>query len=277
VLWLVDVRGCVMIRRMSWLCLAALLPWLMAAVPARAAPPTPDEVANAYSDEEIIDGFMRTVFGAEGNQTARTDIVHKFTGPVRVLVVSTATEDRTAQIGKFIGTLNKVVDNLNIRLVKRQSDANMVVFLVDRSRYQAVIRETLPKGFDTRFIESSHCSGVTGGKRDGTLESAYIYIPTTEGWRQTRHCMVEEITQSLGPVNDDWTLPNSIYNDYSDVPGLGVFDWFILNTLYDRRIRPGMTPDEVRPILPKAIADARKRLKRLVATKVIDPAKKPGE
>jgi hypothetical protein len=153
----------------------------------------------------------------------------------------------------------------------------MVVFLVDRSRYRAVIRETLPKGFDTQFIESSHCSGVTGGKRDGTLESAYIYIPTTEGWRHTRHCMVEEITQALGPVNDDWTLPNSIYNDYSDVPGLGVFDWFILNTLYDRRIKPGMTRAEVEPILPKAIADARKRLKRLVATKVIDPAKKPGE
>ena len=264
-----------MFARVRLFCLALLL--LLPATPAPAAPPTPDEVANAFTDEEIIDGFMRTVFGAEGNQSARKDIVRKFTKPVRVVVLNRAVTDRTAQVAKFIATLNKVVDNLSIRTVKNERDANMVVFLVDRSAYRAVIRETLPEGFDTRFIESSHCSGVTGGKRDGTLESAYIYIPTTEGWRHTRHCMVEEITQSLGPVNDDWRLPNSIFNDYSDVPGFGIFDWFILNTLYDRRIRPGMTPDEVRPILPKVIADARKRLARLVATKVIDPGRKPGE
>jgi len=259
------------------LCCLALLLFAGPVAAASAATPTPDEVANAFTDEEIIDGFVRTVFGAEGNQSARKDIVRKFMGPVRVAIINRAVTDRSAQVAKFIATLDKVVDNLSIRTVKKQSDANMAVFLVDRSAYTGVIRETLPEGFDTRFIESSHCSGVTGGKRDGTLESAYIYIPTTEGWRSTRHCMVEEITQSLGPVNDDWRLPNSIFNDYSDVPGFGIFDWFILNTLYDRRIKPGMTADEVRPILPKVIADARKRLKRLVATKVIDPGRKPGE
>lgn len=266
-----------MFSRVRLCCLALLITLLVPVAAVRAATPTPDEVANAFTDEEITDGFMRTVFGAEGNQDARKDIVRKFMKPVRVVIINRAVTDRTAQVAKFIATLDKVVDNLSIRTVKKQTDANMAIFLVDRSGYRAVIRETLPEGFDTRFIESSHCSGVTGGKRDGTLESAYIYIPTTEGWRSTRHCMVEEITQSLGPVNDDWRLPNSIFNDYSDVPGFGIFDWFILNTLYDRRIKPGMSPDEVKTLLPAVIADARKRLKRLVTTKVIDPGRKPGE
>jgi len=269
-----------MIRRVGMKCLAVLAVLAVltgAGGAARAATPTPDEVAHAYSDEEIIDGFMRTVFGAEGRQSTGVDIVHKFTGPVRVLIVNRAVVDRSAQVAKFIATLDKVVDNLSIRTVRREADANLVVFLIDRSAYAATIRSVLPPEFDASFMISNHCSGVASGAADGRLKSAVVFIPTTEGWRHTRHCMVEEITQVLGPVNDDWRLSNSIYNDSSDVPGFGIFDWFILNTLYDRRIKPGMTADEVRPILPKAIADARKRLKRLVATKVIDPSKKPGE
>lgn len=242
--------------------------------PALAAPkpaPTPEEVSMAFSDEEITDGFMRTVFGSEGAPSvADNDQVHKFTGPIRVFVVSTAITDRRAQIERFVRILNRTVANLNIRTVKRKEDANMVVHLVNRSEYTKVIRATLPPDFDTRFLESNHCSAVTGGRRGGVLENAHVFIAASETWRPFRHCMVEEITQALGPVNDDSSLPYSIFNDDSEVPGFGIFDWFILNVLYDRRVKPGMSPEEVKPVLPKAIADARKRLKKLVAAKVIE-------
>jgi hypothetical protein len=245
---------------------------LCAAQPAFAKPGlTPDEVAAAFTDDEITDGFMRTVFGAEGkSDKADVSHVHKFTGPVKVYIVSTAMEDRRPQIQRFIRILGRTVQNLSIRVVKRREDANMVVHLMNRSDYRKVIRESLPSDFDTRFLESNHCSAVTGGKRNGVLERAQVFIAASEGRQQVRHCMVEEIVQSLGPVNDDYNLPYSIFNDYSGVQGFGIFDWFILSALYDPRIKPGMSAAEVRPILPKAIADARKRLKGLVAANVIE-------
>jgi len=266
-----------MLFRVRLSCLVLLMTLLAPMAAVRAAPPTPDEVANAFTDEEIIEGFMGTVFGAEAQQATDADIVRKFVRPIGVLIVNRAAVDRTPQVAKFIATLNKVVDNLRIRVVKREEDASLIVYLLERSAYSSTIRETLPAGFDTTFMVTNHCSGVASGTSDGILKSATVFIPTTEGWRHVRHCMVEEITQVLGPVNDDEALPNSIFNDYSDVPGFGIFDWFILNTLYDRRIKPGMSPDEARKLLPAVIADARKRLKRLVATKVIDPGRKPGE
>jgi len=252
---------------------------LLFSLPAAAAAPplTPEDVAAAFSDDEIIDGFMKTVFGAESGDTgADTTRLHKFVAPIRVYISSDALQERRPQVERFVRILNRTVANLSIRTVKTRDDANMVVFLVNRSEYRNIIRETMPADFDTRFLESNHCSAVTGGKRGGALDSAFVFIAASEGWKQFRHCMVEEIVQSLGPVNDDYSLPYSIFNDYSEVQGFGIFDWFILNTLYDKRVKPGMTADEVRAVLPKAIADARKRLKKLVASKVIETGSANG-
>ena len=77
--------------------------------------------------------------------------------------------------------------------------------------------------------------------------------------------MVEEIAQSLGPVNDNDALVHSIFNDQSRISGFSVFDWFILNMLYDRRVRNGMTEREVVRVLPAVIRDARARLPRVLA------------
>ena len=266
---------------------AALLGLSLLASPLAAAPAahaanaaatlTPDDVANAFSDEEIIDGFTKTVFGAESRGTnADTTRLHKFVAPIRVYIVSTAMTDRRPQVERFIRVLNRTVANLQIRTVKSRDDANMIVFLVNRSEYRKVIRETMPADFDTRFLESNHCSAVTGGRQNGVLDSAFVFIAASEGWKQFRHCMVEEIVQSRGPVNDDFTLPYSIFNDYSEVEGFGIFDWFILNALYDKRVKPGMTVEEVKKVLPRAIADARKRLKKLVASKVIETGSANG-
>lgn len=258
---------------------AALIGLSLLLAPAVAAAPalTPDDVAAAFSDEEIIDGFAKTVFGAESSGTnADTTRLHKFVAPIRVFIVSTAMTDRQPQVERFIRILNRTVANLSIRTVKKRDDANMIIFLINRSEYRKVIRETMPPDFDTRFLESNHCSAVTGGRQGGQLDSAFVFIAASEGWKQFRHCMVEEIVQSLGPVNDDYSLPYSIFNDYSEVQGFGIFDWFILNTLYDKRVKPGMTIEEARKVLPKAIADARKRLKKLVASKIIETGSANG-
>lgn len=231
---------------------------------------TVQDVVDAFSDEELVDGFVRTVFGAETERGGRladdaTTTVKKFRGRVRVHVMNLASEDRSGEVKRFVEVLRRTVQGLRIGLVDSSDDANMVVFLVDRSDYRRTIRDTLPASFDTRFLEFNACSAVTGGRRGEGLQRAFIYIAANEGRSSFRHCMVEEITQSLGPVNDDPSLVHSIYNDNSRVGGFGVFDWFILNMLYDRRVRIGMSEAEVRRVLPAVIRDARRRLPGVLA------------
>ncbi|MBB4304158.1 hypothetical protein GGD81_003214 [Rhodobium orientis] len=250
--------------------LAALAFWLAAASTALAATPHVEAIVTAYSDEQLIDGFMRTVFGAEDPSQRRgpgANHIRKFPGRVRVHVIDLARRDhRTGDIRRFVAKLDRTVKGLKMSMSADQNRAEMIVFLVDRADYRGVIEETMPRQFNKRFLISSDCSAVTGGRRGDNLDRAFVFIVVNEGRRAFRHCMIEEISQSLGPVNDDWRLKESIFNDYSTVSRFNVFDWFILNMLYDRRVKVGMTPRQVERVLPAAIADARIRLRRIVAT-----------
>lgn len=241
-----------------------------AAKPAAAAKeslPTAEDIAYAFSEAEIIDGFMRTVFGSEGPKAiAVTNArVHKFTGPVRVWIQSHSRfDDRRFFVRSFIRKLDRIIPNLDIRVVKKPDKANMTVYLVDRSQYRPMVKEHVDEAGRATFMQENDCSALVTANPDGSLKEATVFIVVNEGYRAFRHCMVEEITQSLGPINDDSSLVYSIYNDYSDVEGFGIFDWFILATLYDRHVKPGMTPGEVLPVLPRAIMNARKAMIRLV-------------
>lgn len=239
-----------------------------AADPARG--PTVPEIVAAFSDAELVEGFRRTVFGTEvfraGHQDPDTiTTVKKFTGPVRVEIVDRASVDLSHMVRRFIRTLDDSVAGLDIAEARSREEANMFVFLVDRMDYRRTIRETNPAAFDTSFLEYNACSAVTGGRRSRGLERAFVYLVANEGTAGFRHCMVEEIAQSLGPVNDDPRLTHSIFNDDSRISGFSVFDWFILNMLYDRRVKNGMRDVEVIPVLPAVIASARGRLPRVLA------------
>jgi len=226
------------------------------------------EIVHAYADDELITGFLGTVFGAEatrggGADRAALGEVKKFRGRVRVHIINLGNVDHTAEVVRFIRLLASSVHGLKIGLEPNVDRANMVVFLVDRADYRSTIRQTM-EGTDSRFLEQNDCSAATLGRRDTGLERAFVFVVADTGGRNFRHCMIEEITQSLGPVNDNPGLPFSIYNDRSDRGTFGLFDWFILNMLYDRRIRVGMTPAQAVAVLPAVIADARRRLPGVV-------------
>jgi hypothetical protein len=70
-------------------------------------------------------------------------------------------------------------------------------------------------------------------------------------------CLYEELLQSLGPINDDPTLPWSMFNDDVHFGFFGVYDQYLLNILYHPRIQAGMTRDEVQAVLPQVLPEVR--------------------
>jgi hypothetical protein len=64
-----------------------------------------------------------------------------------------------------------------------------------------------------------------------------------------RSCVHEEVAQGLGLPNDSPAARPSIFNDDEEFALLTRHDELLLRILYDRRLRPGMRPDEARPIV----------------------------
>jgi hypothetical protein len=70
-------------------------------------------------------------------------------------------------------------------------------------------------------------------------------------------CAYEELLQAMGPINDTSSVPWTMFNDKVSMGFFDVYDQYILNLLYDPRIRPGMTVEQVKAVLPEALAGVR--------------------
>jgi hypothetical protein len=70
-------------------------------------------------------------------------------------------------------------------------------------------------------------------------------------------CAYEELLQALGPINDTNSVPWTMFNDNVQIGFFDVYDQYILNILYDPRIRPGMKAEEVRAVLPQVMPAVR--------------------
>ncbi|MFZ5710697.1 MAG: DUF2927 domain-containing protein [Pseudomonadota bacterium] len=68
-------------------------------------------------------------------------------------------------------------------------------------------------------------------------------------------CIHEELAQGLGLANDSPSARPSIFNDDEEFALLTRQDELMLRILYDRRLKPGMTADEARPIVERIAAE----------------------
>src|ERR1043165_3484329 len=91
----------------------------------------------SFTDGEIVDGFMKTAFGAEYHLAGRVDRIRKYEAPVRVFADGSNRADRKAQLAKIVGDIASRVQHLDIAMAETGEDANVIVKLVrDRDLYR---------------------------------------------------------------------------------------------------------------------------------------------
>ncbi len=237
------------LTRRSPLCFAVALLLSLASTP------TP-----AFTDAELVDGFRRIVFGSEYPSWGwQADIVKKFVNPVRVYVDDRSREQRGDEVARFVRSLPGLVDGLNMHIVVSPSEANFRVFVVDRRDYRnVVVREVY--GRATSTFAPGRCLVRVVSTSHGIVRSDAVIV-ADEGDSVFHRCTVEEVLQGLGPINDDRTLAESVFNDSSRHTTFTRFDRHLVNMLYDTRVRPGMSEAEVGRVLPAVAAAVRARLK----------------
>ena len=92
------------------------------------------------------------------------------------------------------------------------------------------------------------CTARVYSGRDFAIKLADIRI--SADWNLVRrHCILEEITQALGLMNDSTYFQPSIFNDHSRQQKLSPWDELVVRAHYDRRIRPGMVWRSAEPIV----------------------------
>jgi len=218
-----------------------------------------------FTDGEITDGFFKTAFGAEFQLAGRVDRIRKYDMPVRVFADTAKRPDRKAQLAKVVADIGQRIQHLDIAMADTSDDANIIVNMVrDRDLYS-----TITKFYGSeraREIRSSLDPQCLSGFRKNEqfeIEHSDVILTVDNGDFTFLDCAYEELLQSLGPINDTSSVPWTMFNDQVSMGFFDIYDQYILNILYDPRIKTGMTIAEVRDVLPEVLADVRVWVKKV--------------
>ena len=139
-------------------------------------------------------------------------------------------------------------------MARTAREANFRIYIVDASDYVRTVRDEVFNNPDVDV--PGQCIVRVLSRRSGILRSDAVIV-SDQGLSLFRRCMVEEILQGLGPVNDNQSLPHSVFNDRTTFDYFTPFDQLILNMLYNPRVKPGMTKRQVRPLTDDILRYAR--------------------
>lgn len=137
--------------------------------------------------------------------------------------------------------------------------ANFHVHVVSEDEREAlapVLRAELP-GLSardiagvTRMPRTTYCLVYArSSAANSVFDRAVVVVRAEHPDLLRQACYNEELAQALGLPNDSSQARPSIFNDDEEFALLTRMDELMLRILYDPALRPGMTEDEVRPIV----------------------------
>ena len=124
-------------------------------------------------------------------------------------------------------------------------------------------RSTATNAREIRASLDPQCLSGFRKNENYEIEHSDVILTVDNGDFVFFDCAYEELLQSLGPINDTDSVPWTMFNDKVSMGFFDVFDQYILNLLYDPRIKAGMTVEEVKVVLPEVLADVRAWVKQV--------------
>lgn len=202
---------------------AALAPW-----PAAAQMPPLDDLLRQY-----VEVAFRNEFGG----AHRFGRIVKWQEPIRARLEGPNAEAYKAQVERQFAILTRLT-GLSIEVVdgfRPFANVNMTITFIDTGG---------------RGPENPERACFSSAYEDDNfvLRKAEIWI-TADIPELRQHCIVEEISQALGLLNDSSLLFPSIFHDDSRQQALSPWDELMFYAHYDPRIRPGMTSAQAMPII----------------------------
>jgi Protein of unknown function (DUF2927) len=212
-----------------------------------------------FTNDEIKDGFFKIAFSAELQLGAPVERVRKFDEPVRIFVASKGLPDRRSEIAAIIADIRAHVNHLDVAITNDRQAANFTVTLVADRDLRRTIRAHYGNDKARRIQQSlsPQCLSGIGKDERFRIRRAEVILPVDAGEFTFYDCAYEELLQALGAINDDRSVPWTMFNDDVQMGFFDLYDQYLLNILYDPRVRPGMTKEAVDRVLPDVLPTVR--------------------
>lgn len=142
------------------------------------------------------------------------------------------------------------ITGLDIKPAAMSEKANLRIIFASEKDLDRSLSDDFGLSDDTfrrQIIQDSVCLARVKASKKGEIKSAGVIIPVDRARAHGKlmSCVVEELTQVLGLVNDSAKVFPSIFNDRSFNDFLSGLDYVLLKLLYEPEIEAGMRRTEL--------------------------------
>ncbi|MEL6586185.1 MAG: DUF2927 domain-containing protein [Pseudomonadota bacterium] len=223
---------------------------------------------------QLARDFMALTFQLETGRAL--PVFTRFEGPITVGVQGAAPEVLQADLDDLLRRLRR--------------EARIDISRAKSGEMPSITITALPRAQLQRYVPGAACfvvPRVSGwkdylAKRFGpevdwtTLKQrrrASVFLPSDVSAQEIRDCLHEEIAQALGPLNDLYRLPFSVFNDDNIHVALTPYDMLILRATYDDALHSGMGQTQVAERLPTIFARINPRGRTQDGTRVVESSR----
>jgi hypothetical protein len=198
----------------------------------------------ASSGNSLTRDFMDLTFAMESGRGLET--FSRFEGPVTVALAGDVPGSAARDLGLLIGRLRS---EAGIDISPVTGAATITVEFTSRAELRRMAPTAacfvVPNVGSLAEYRRKRGSDLVDWAQVTRRERAAVFIPSDTSPQEIRDCLHEELAQALGPLNDLYRLPNSVFNDDNFHSVLTSFDMEILRLTYSPGLQSGMSLNQV--------------------------------
>lgn len=231
----------------------AVLPALPEMTPLPAAMPAPPLADR--SNERLGTDFLELAFRMESGRAIPT--FSRFETPITVALTGAIPESAPADLNRLMSRM-RAEAGIDIRPAAEGARAAITVQFLPRRTMQRLVPMAacfvVPGVTDWDGYRQKRGTDTVDWARLKARTTAAIFVPSDTSPQEVRDCLHEELAQAIGPLNDLYRLPDSVFNDDNFHTVLTGFDMLMLRVYYDGALQSGMTEAEVAARLPAILS-----------------------
>ncbi len=202
------------------------------------------------ANNDLALDFIELSFKLESGRNL--PVFTRFEGPVTVAINGNAPASLQYDLNRLVSRL-RAEARIDISQTGA-GPANITINAVPRSDIRKLLPQAAcfvaPNVSTLAEYRKARRSKKTSWSRLRERTKLAIFLPNDAAPQEIRDCLHEELAQALGPLNDLYRLPDSVFNDDNVHTVLTGFDMLMLRTYYSPELRNGMSRGQVAAALP---------------------------
>lgn len=198
-----------------------------------------------WTARSVARDFDRLMFQTEWGETV--PVLLKWEKPVTVSLASPELAAYRGFLELLLGRIRQAAPGLDIS-VANGPQGDITLRSAPRAEMNDIAADALcffiPHDVTWPEFKALDARDAAGWEQISELDRITVFIPAYAPPHEIRSCILEEVTQALGPGNDLQDLDDSIFNDDNAHVWPTSFDFLILRTLYSNTLRNGLGYDE---------------------------------